>query len=107
MDIEQRIIGLKYFYCDNDYDIFAYYQDGVHEITKEQYIDFNRGKLVSMSLKREDGTIYMLKRDNMYLFLIYCEYSKLSIGKSLYLMNGGKLGRLRRNRLEDLHLLLC
>ena len=29
---------------------------------------FNRGKLVSMSLKREDGTIYMLKRDNMYLF---------------------------------------
>lgn len=46
-------IGLKYFYCDNDYDIFAYYQDGVHEITKEQYIDFNRGKLVSMSLKRK------------------------------------------------------
>lgn len=55
-----------------------------------------------MSLKREDGTIYMLKRDNMYLFLIYCEYSKRSIVKSLYLMNGGKLGRLRRNRLEDL-----
>lgn len=95
-------IGLKYFYCDNDYDIFAYYQDGVHEITKKQYIDFNRGKLVSMSFKREDGTIYMLKRDSMYLFLIYCQYSKRSRGKSLYLMNGGKLGRLRRNRLEDL-----
>ena len=54
LDIEQEY-WIKYFYCDNDYDIFAYYQDGVHEITKEQYIDFNRGKLVSMSLKREDG----------------------------------------------------
>ena len=82
-------IGLKYFYCDNNYDIFAYYQDGIHEITREQYIDFNRGKLVSMSFKREDGTIYMLKRNSIYLFLIYCEYSKRSRGKSLYLMNGG------------------
>lgn len=27
------------------------HQDGVHEITKEQYIDFNRGKLVSSHLK--------------------------------------------------------
>ena len=95
-------IGLKYFYCDNNYDIFAYYQDGIHEITREQYIDFNRGKLVSMSFKREDGTIYMLKRNSIYLFLIYCEYSKRSRGKSLYLMNGGKLGRLGRNRIEDL-----
>ncbi|MBS6798466.1 MAG: DUF4116 domain-containing protein [Firmicutes bacterium] len=95
-------IGLKYFYCDNDYDIFDYYQDGVYEITTEQYIDFNRGKLIPMSFRRKDGTIYMLKRGSIYLFLIYCEYSKLSRGKSLYLMNGGKLGRLRRNRIEDL-----
>lgn len=95
-------IGLKYFYCDNNYDIFAYYQDGIHEITREQYIDFNRGKLVSMSFKREDGTIYMLKRNGIYLFLIYCKYSKRSRGKSLYLMNGGKLGGLGRNRIEDL-----
>ncbi|MCH5265387.1 MAG: DUF4116 domain-containing protein [Lachnospiraceae bacterium] len=95
-------IGLKYFYCANDYDIFAYYQDGIHEITREQYIDFNRGKLVSMSFNREDGTIYMLKRNSVYLFLMYCEYSKRSGRKSLYLMNGGILERLGRNRLEDL-----
>lgn len=44
----------------------------------------------------------MLKRNSIYLFLIYCEYSKRSRGKSLYLMNGGKLGRLGRNRIEDL-----
>lgn len=95
-------IGLKYFYCDNDYDMFVYCQDGIHEITKGQYIDFYRGKLISMSFKREDGTIYMVKRNSMYLFLMYCEYSKGSIKKSLYLMNGGKLRDLERNRLEDL-----
>ena len=95
-------MGLKYFYCDNDYDIFAYYQDGIYEITKEQYIDFNRGKQVTMSFKRNDGTIYMLKKDNIYLFLIYCKYSSRSKEKSLYLLNGGKLCKLRKNWLEEL-----
>lgn len=95
-------VGLKYFYCDKDYDIFAYYQDGIYEITSQQYIDFNRGKLVSMSFKREDGIIYMLKRTDIYMFVIYCKYYNSSIDKSLYLLNGGKLRKLRLNRLEDL-----
>ena len=95
-------IGLKYFYCDNNYEMFTYYQDGVYEITREQYIDFNRGKMVSISFKREDGEIYMIKRDSIYLFLIYCRYLKQARGKSLYLMNGGNLVKLIRNSLEDL-----
>lgn len=95
-------IGLKYFYCDNHYDIFAYYPNGIHKITKKQYIDFNRGKFVSMSYNRDDGTIYMLKKDNRYMFIIYCKYSKKSQFKYLYLLNGGKLVRLERNSLEDL-----
>lgn len=95
-------IGLKYFYCDNVYDTFAYYQDGIHEIMKEQYIDFNRGKLVSMSFSRENGTIYMLKRNDMYMFVIYCTYTKQKKNKHLYLLNGGKLIHLKRNGIEDL-----
>lgn len=95
-------IGLKYFYCDNVYDTFAYYQDGIHEIMKEQYIDFNRGKLVSMSFNRENGTIYMLKRNDMYMFVIYCTYTEQKKNKHLYLLNGGKLIHLKRNGLEDL-----
>lgn len=95
-------IGLKYFYCDNDYDVFAYYKDGIYEITKEQYIEFNRGKSVLMSFDRKNGSIYMLKRNNIYMFVMYCMYSKRSRHKYLYLMNGGKLMKLRRNNLEDL-----
>lgn len=95
-------IGLKYFYCNNDYDMFIYYQDGIYEITKNQYIDFNKGKLVNISFKKNDGQIYMLKKGNMYLFLIYCKYSLNSKSKSLYLMNGGRLIKLRKNKLENL-----
>lgn len=99
---ESQNIGLKYFYCDNNYDVFAYYQDGVHEITKEQYIDFSRGKMIPISLVREDGTIYMLKKNNMYMFTMYCLYSSRSKYEHLYLMSGGSLKKLRRNRLQDL-----
>ena len=82
--------------------MFIYYQDGIYEITKNQYIDFNKGKLVNISFKKNDGQIYMLKKGNMYLFLIYCKYSLSSKSKSLYLMNGGRLIKLRKNKLENL-----
>lgn len=95
-------IGLKYFYIDNEYDIFAYLEDGIHEITKSQYSDFNKGKLVQMSFRREDGQIYMIKKNGKYMFFLYCLYSKQSKNKYLYLLTGGRLGKLLRNSLEDL-----
>lgn len=95
-------IGLKYFYIDNEYDIFTYLEDGIHEITKSQYSDFNKGKLVQMSFKREGGQIYMIKKNGKYIFFIYCLYSKQSRNKYLYLLTGGRLGKLMRNSLEDL-----
>ncbi len=95
-------IGLKYFYIDNEYDTFAYFEDGIYEITKSQYSDFNTGKLVQMSFGREDGQIYMIKKNGKYMFFLYCLYSKQSKNKYLYLLTGGRLGKLLRNRIEDL-----
>lgn len=95
-------LGLKYFYINNEYDIFAYLEDGIHEITKNQYSAFNRGKLVQMSFEREDGQIYMIKKNGKYMFFLYYSYSKQSKNKYLYLLAGGRLGKLLRNRLEDL-----
>lgn len=95
-------IGLKYFYIDNEYDIFAYLEDGIHEITKRQYLDFNKGKLVQMSFGRADGQIYMIKKNGKYMFFLYCLYSKQSKNKYLYLLTGGRLGKLLLNSLEDL-----
>lgn len=95
-------IGLKYFYLDNEYDIFTYLEDGIHEIKKNQYSDFNKGKLVQMSFGRDNGQIYLIKKNERYMFFIYCSYSKMSNNKYLYLLNGGKLRKLLQNRLEDL-----
>lgn len=96
-------VGLKYFYIDNEYDIFTYYQDGIYEISKEQYTDFNQGKRIQMSFNRDDGTIYMIKKKEIYMFFLYCKYSKWSKNKYLYLMNGGKPCKLIRSRLDDIN----
>jgi len=95
-------IGLKYFYIANEYDIFAYLDDGIHEITNSQYLEFNRGKLVQMSFKRDNGQVYMIKKNGKYMFFIYCLYSKTSKHKLLYLLTGGRLCKLQQNSLEDL-----
>lgn len=95
-------IGLKYFYIDNEYDIFTYLDDGIHEITKSQYLDFNKGKLVQMTFGREDGQIYVIKKNGYYMFFLYCFYSRQSKNKYLYLLNGGKLKKILQNRLGDL-----
>jgi len=96
-------IGLKYFYIDNEYDIFAYYQDGIYTITKDKYDDFSKGKMIQMSFSRDEGTIYMIKKNDIYMFFIYCLYSNRSKNKYLYLMNGGKICKLIRNSLDDLN----
>lgn len=95
-------LGLKYFYVDNEYDIFTYLDDGIHELSKNQYVEFNKGKLVNMSYGKNDGQIYMIKKNGKYMFFNYCYYSIQSKKQSLYLLNGGKLKKLQLNRVEDL-----
>lgn len=95
-------LGLKYFYVNKEYDIFTYLEDGIHEITKNQYVEFNKGKLVNMSYKRNEGHIYMIKKSGKYMFFNYCLYSTQSKNKSLYLLNGGSLKKLSLNSIEDL-----
>lgn len=96
-------VGLKHFNIDSKYDVFAYYQDGIYEITKDKYTRFCKGKGIQMSFNRDEGTIYMIKKNDIYMFFIYCLYSSRSKNKYLYLMNGGKLCKLIRNNLDDLN----
>ncbi len=98
----RETVGLKYFYVDNEYDIFAYFKDGIHPIIKSQYMDFNLGKLVQLSFGKEDGQIYMIKKNGKYMFFLHCLYSKQSKNKCLYLLDGGKLRKLSRDKPEDL-----
>lgn len=65
------------------YDPFKEYPDGIHIVELQQYIDFNRGMLEF----RHPGTIYMIKRDNYYMFT-------LKSTKSLCILSGGARERL-------------
>lgn len=94
-------IGLKYFYCDNDYDVFAGFEDGIHKISRTQFIEFHLGKNIPTQYRNDDGTFYMLKRNGTYMFFI-CKFNKKAKRDKLFLMNGGSRRNIKRNQLKDL-----
>ena len=76
-------IHLKSLLLDNDYDYFADYEDGIYEITAQQYNNFYRGKNIMMTFTREVKVLYMLKKVGYYCFIYENKSGSLSI------LNGG------------------
>lgn len=79
---------MKYFDINNDYDCFCDYADGIYQITKEEYINFYRGKNLFITYNREVNILYMLKKNGYYCFI------HQSKGGSLTILNGGNLKKL-------------
>lgn len=79
---------LKTFWIDNDYDSFSDYEDGIFEVTSEQYNDFYRGKNIPMSFQRKVNVLYMLKKNGYYCFI------HKSRSGSLTILNGGAMKKL-------------
>ena len=77
------VVHLKNFYMSRSHDIFRYYPDGIHTITKDLYQNFYRSKNMNMSCNR-DGTYSMIKRDSLYCFF-YQNNNKL------YMLDGGTI----------------
>lgn len=84
---------LKYFSIANDYDCFDDYSDGIHEVTREQYCNFYRGKNIDMTFHRKNK-LYMLKKNGYYCFI--CE----SGGNQLSILNGGAMKKLDSNNIQ-------
>ena len=76
---------LKNFWIDGEYDYFGNYEDGVYEITSQEYQDFSRGKNIRMTFNRQVNVLYMLKKNGYYCFI-----HKAKTG-SLSMLNGGAL----------------
>ncbi len=76
---------LKYFEIDKRIDYFADYDDGIYEITAEDYRQFYRGNNIKMDFNRRVNVIYMLKKSGYYCFIHKGKNNSLSI------MNGGAL----------------
>lgn len=87
-------LHLKYFLMDNEYDCFFDYDDGIHEITSQQYQDFARGKNINMTFNRQINILYMLKKNGFYCFIHKSELGTLSM------LNGGAFYKLRIQRLK-------
>ena len=79
---------LKSFLMDGEYDYFGDYEDGIYEITSQEYQDFSRGKNISMTFNRQVNIIYMLKKNGYYCFIYKAKNGSLSM------LNGGALKKL-------------
>ena len=72
------------------YDPFNDYPDGVHEISREQYIEFNRCQGIMMQGMKYPGNLYAIKHDGVYMFVI-------KSASSLCLLEGGRRHKLNRD----------
>lgn len=85
---------LKYFYIDNMYDWFSDYEDGIHTITRDDYINFYRGKNLPLTFNRDINKLCMLKKNDYYCFI----HENLS--GSLTMLNGGSLKSLNSKDIQ-------
>ena len=63
-----KTLGLKQIPFHYQFDWFKDYQDGIHEISKEDYLMFNRGMNIKISFHSKFIKLYMLKREKTYMF---------------------------------------
>lgn len=88
---KNKRLHMKWFDTENEYDYFVDYQDGIYEITNNEYKEFYRGKNLMINFNREVNTLYMLKKNGYYCFI--CE----SMHGSLAILNGGALKKLYKD----------
>ena len=85
---------LKSFMIDIQwYNPFKDYKDGIYEITSDEYKEFNRGRGILSNGCSYEGKLYMLKRNEMYMFV-------LKTIKSLSLMVGGQRKSLHKRDVQ-------
>ncbi len=82
---EKTSFGLKYIPCSENYDFFVDYKDGIYEITKKDYLCFNKGLQIYLEFNSKFEKLYMIKRNNTYCFLL-----KKYNCQQLRLLNGGQ-----------------
>lgn len=69
------------------YDPLKDYQNGIHQITREQYVEFNRGQGITMQSMKHPGDLFALKHNGIYMFM-------LKSASSLCLLEGGRRHKL-------------
>lgn len=91
----KKSVYLKWFDAATGYDWFSNYEEGIYEITRDDYVKFYRGNNISIDFNRKIHKLYMLKKTGYYCFIHESEKNK-----SLSILNGGALKRLPQNNIE-------
>ena len=91
----RKHVCAKNFCIEGTCDLFMDYGDGLYEISRNQYVDFCRGKNIQMDFNRYFEHLYMLKRGGYYCFIMQTEKGKLSI------LNGGKTKIIKNKTIES------
>lgn len=86
-----RAAGLKRFYVEGRYDPFRRLPDGIHEVDRIDYLDFNRTKGIHIGSFSREGKILALKRESVYLFLFKWERTG-----DMYLLSGGRVNKIKK-----------
>ena len=87
-------ISFKQVAVDFNFDWFADYKDGIYEITKKDYENFYRGIGESLTFNRQYEKLFMIKREETYMFLMK------TIKGSMLILNGGSIRRAGNHTLE-------
>jgi predicted MPP superfamily phosphohydrolase len=82
-------VHLKHFLLDNSYDVFEFYEDGIYEISKDDYKDFFIARNKDINLNWDVNIIYMLKKNGYYCFIHKTKNNLLTI------LNGGNKKRIK------------
>ena len=80
---KQKNVNMKLLSVNMEYDWFSDYKDGIYEIERNDYINFYRGIKEGVTFNREYEKLYMLKHEDVYMFLIR------STKGTLQILNGG------------------
>ena len=84
-------VQLKSFFVFRNKDLFyEHLEDGIHEITIDQYREFNRSKGIYASVRPGIGKILMLKKEKLYMFLLR-KIVKSGQEERLYILDGGAI----------------
>lgn len=81
-------IHMKCFDIEYEYNYFENYDDGIYEITAQEYERFYRSKNIPLNFNRDVNILYMLKKNGYYCFI------HKSKGGSFTILNGGSRKKL-------------
>lgn len=89
------LMSFKYISGSSNFNIFIDYADGIHEISKNEYISFYYGIGIRIDFNRQFCNLYMLKKSGTFCFLI-----RIKENGDLKLLNGGSIKNVGNHDLQ-------